>query len=77
MFSFFNLQSDDEMGEQMEGEDGAQTFIAHVPVPSQKEVRNCIKQKALQCSGRNEGGWFGYWIISLFGLHNLLYKRPT
>lgn len=26
----------------MEGEDGAQTFIAHVPVPSQKEVRNCI-----------------------------------
>jgi len=31
-------QSDDEMGEQMEGEDGSQAFIAHVPVPTQKEV---------------------------------------
>uniref|UniRef100_A0A4W4EYV2 Pre-mRNA-splicing factor ISY1 homolog n=1 Tax=Electrophorus electricus TaxID=8005 RepID=A0A4W4EYV2_ELEEL len=33
-----NLTSDME---QMEGEDGAQTFIAHVPVPSQKEVSDC------------------------------------
>ncbi|KAL4655862.1 hypothetical protein GN956_G6204 [Arapaima gigas] len=32
-------QSDEEMREQMEGEEGSQTFIAHVPVPSQKEAR--------------------------------------
>lgn len=35
---FFIQQSDDEGREQMEGENGAQTFFAHVPVPSQKEV---------------------------------------
>lgn len=27
------------MKESMEGEEGSQAFIAHVPVPSQKEVK--------------------------------------
>ncbi|KAK1799753.1 hypothetical protein P4O66_006290 [Electrophorus voltai] len=38
-------QSDDEMREQMEGEDGAQTFIAHVPVPSQKEIEEALVRR--------------------------------
>lgn len=34
------LQPDDEESrEEQEGEEGGVTFIAHVPVPSQKEVR--------------------------------------
>uniref|UniRef100_A0A671SQV4 Pre-mRNA-splicing factor ISY1 homolog n=1 Tax=Sinocyclocheilus anshuiensis TaxID=1608454 RepID=A0A671SQV4_9TELE len=38
-------QSDDEMGEQMEGEDGSQSFIAHVPVPSQKEIEEALVRR--------------------------------
>ncbi|MCI4390237.1 hypothetical protein PGIGA_G00120280 [Pangasianodon gigas] len=38
-------ESDDEMREQMEGEDGAQTFIAHVPVPSQKEIEEALVRR--------------------------------
>ncbi|XP_072522094.1 pre-mRNA-splicing factor ISY1 homolog [Salminus brasiliensis] len=38
-------QSDDEIREQMEGEDGAQTFIAHVPVPSQKEIEEALVRR--------------------------------
>lgn len=34
------LQSDEENGMEKEGEDSQQKFIAHVPVPSQQEVRN-------------------------------------
>ncbi|XP_066528685.1 pre-mRNA-splicing factor ISY1 homolog [Hoplias malabaricus] len=37
--------SDDEMREQMEGEDRAQTFIAHVPVPSQKEIEEALVRR--------------------------------
>ncbi|KAI4901264.1 hypothetical protein NFI96_030326, partial [Prochilodus magdalenae] len=37
-------QSDDER-EQMEGEDGTQTFIAHVPVPSQKEIEEALVRR--------------------------------
>ncbi|KAK2874572.1 hypothetical protein Q8A67_021725 [Cirrhinus molitorella] len=37
-------ESDDEMGEQMEGEDGSQ-FIAHVPVPSQKEIEEALVRR--------------------------------
>ncbi|XP_016357851.1 pre-mRNA-splicing factor ISY1 homolog [Sinocyclocheilus anshuiensis] len=38
-------ESDDEMGEQMEGEDGSQSFIAHVPVPSQKEIEEALVRR--------------------------------
>ncbi|KAF4093993.1 hypothetical protein AMELA_G00008010 [Ameiurus melas] len=38
-------ESDDEMREPMEGEDGAQTFIAHVPVPSQKEIEEALVRR--------------------------------
>ncbi|XP_030633505.1 pre-mRNA-splicing factor ISY1 homolog [Chanos chanos] len=38
-------QSDDETRDQMEGEDGAQTFIAHVPVPSQKEIEEALVRR--------------------------------
>ncbi|KAA0708041.1 Pre-mRNA-splicing factor ISY1 -like protein [Triplophysa tibetana] len=38
-------QSDDESREQMEGENGAQTFIAHVPVPSQKEIEEALVRR--------------------------------
>ncbi|XP_062842805.1 pre-mRNA-splicing factor ISY1 homolog [Trichomycterus rosablanca] len=38
-------ESDDETREQMEGEDGAQTFIAHVPVPSQKEIEEALVRR--------------------------------
>ncbi|XP_050978325.1 pre-mRNA-splicing factor ISY1 homolog [Labeo rohita] len=37
-------ESDDETGEQMEGEDGSQ-FIAHVPVPSQKEIEEALVRR--------------------------------
>ncbi|XP_017305995.1 pre-mRNA-splicing factor ISY1 homolog [Ictalurus punctatus] len=38
-------ESDDEMRDPMEGEDGAQTFIAHVPVPSQKEIEEALVRR--------------------------------
>ncbi|KAI7795362.1 pre-mRNA-splicing factor ISY1-like protein, partial [Triplophysa rosa] len=38
-------QSDDESREQMEGENSAQTFIAHVPVPSQKEIEEALVRR--------------------------------
>ncbi|XP_051967732.1 pre-mRNA-splicing factor ISY1 homolog isoform X1 [Xyrauchen texanus] len=38
-------QSDEETREKMEGEDGAQTFIAHVPVPSQKEIEEALVRR--------------------------------
>ncbi|XP_051768673.1 pre-mRNA-splicing factor ISY1 homolog [Ctenopharyngodon idella] len=38
-------ESDDEAGEQMEGEDGAQSFFAHVPVPSQKEIEEALVRR--------------------------------
>ncbi|XP_015203518.1 pre-mRNA-splicing factor ISY1 homolog [Lepisosteus oculatus] len=37
--------SDEEMGEQLEGEEGSQTFIAHVPVPSQKEIEEALVRR--------------------------------
>lgn len=37
--------SDDEAGEQMEGEDGTQSFFAHVPVPSQKEIEEALVRR--------------------------------
>lgn len=38
---FVCVQPDDEESrEEQEGEEGGVTFIAHVPVPSQKEVRH-------------------------------------
>lgn len=38
--------SDDETREQMEGEDGTLTsFIAHVPVPSQKEIEEALVRR--------------------------------
>ncbi|XP_059183322.1 pre-mRNA-splicing factor ISY1 homolog [Centropristis striata] len=36
---------DDEMGEEPEGEEGGVTFIAHVPVPSQKEVEEALVRR--------------------------------
>ncbi|KAM6981138.1 pre-mRNA-splicing factor ISY1 homolog [Aplochiton taeniatus] len=39
------VHSDDESGEPMEGEEGAQSFIAHVPVPSQKEVEEALVRR--------------------------------
>ncbi|XP_056324596.1 pre-mRNA-splicing factor ISY1 homolog [Danio aesculapii] len=38
-------RSDDETGDQMEGEDGAQSFISHVPVPSQKEIEEALVRR--------------------------------
>ncbi|KAG7478106.1 hypothetical protein MATL_G00076850 [Megalops atlanticus] len=37
--------SDDEMRDQTEGGEGAQTFIAHVPVPSQKEIEEALVRR--------------------------------
>lgn len=37
---FFFLQSDEEGGKEKDGEEGQQKFIAHVPVPTQQEVRH-------------------------------------
>lgn len=37
---FFTFQPDEEGGKEREGEDGQQKFIAHVPVPTQQEVRH-------------------------------------
>lgn len=54
---FFFFQSDEEGGKEKEGEDGQQKFIAHVPVPSQQEVRHqktglqrCAPSVILFCS---------------------------
>lgn len=56
-FIFFFFQSDEEGGKEKEGEDGQQKFIAHVPVPSQQEVRHqktglqrCAPSVILFCS---------------------------
>ncbi|XP_043934029.1 pre-mRNA-splicing factor ISY1 homolog [Protopterus annectens] len=38
-------ESDDEGGEAMEEEEGQQKFIAHVPVPSQKEIEEAIVRR--------------------------------
>ncbi|XP_062400462.1 pre-mRNA-splicing factor ISY1 homolog [Sardina pilchardus] len=37
--------SDEETRDQMEGEEGIQTFIAHVPVPSQKEIEEALVRR--------------------------------
>ncbi|XP_048879309.1 pre-mRNA-splicing factor ISY1 homolog [Brienomyrus brachyistius] len=37
--------SDDEMKENTEGEEGSQAFIAHVPVPSQKEIEEALVRR--------------------------------
>ncbi|XP_046881155.1 pre-mRNA-splicing factor ISY1 homolog [Hypomesus transpacificus] len=37
--------SDDESRTQMEGEEGMQTFISHVPVPSQKEIEEALVRR--------------------------------
>lgn len=37
--------SDEESREHMEGEEGMQTFIAHVPVPSQKEIEEALVRR--------------------------------
>ncbi|XP_066553901.1 pre-mRNA-splicing factor ISY1 homolog [Amia ocellicauda] len=37
--------SDEDMGELMEGEEGSQSFIAHVPVPSQKEIEEALVRR--------------------------------
>ncbi|KAL2090712.1 hypothetical protein ACEWY4_012975 [Coilia grayii] len=38
-------QSDEESRGQEEGEEGIQTFIAHVPVPSQKEIEEALVRR--------------------------------
>lgn len=38
---------DEESREEQEGEEGGVAFIAHVPVPSQKEVRLCTSTRTL------------------------------
>ncbi|MGH0163392.1 UNVERIFIED_CONTAM: hypothetical protein FKN15_074412 [Acipenser sinensis] len=38
-------ESDEETGEPMEGEEGSQKFIAHVPVPSQKEIEEALVRR--------------------------------
>ncbi|GCC19306.1 hypothetical protein chiPu_0021032 [Chiloscyllium punctatum] len=38
-------ESDDEGGEQLEGEENQQNFIAHVPVPSQKEIEEALVRR--------------------------------
>ncbi|XP_072438303.1 pre-mRNA-splicing factor ISY1 homolog [Chiloscyllium punctatum] len=38
-------ESDDEGGEQLEGEENQQKFIAHVPVPSQKEIEEALVRR--------------------------------
>ncbi|XP_051528292.1 pre-mRNA-splicing factor ISY1 homolog isoform X2 [Myxocyprinus asiaticus] len=49
-------ESDDETREQMEGEDGAQTFIAHVPVPSQKEIEEAlVRRKKMELLQKGNG----------------------
>ncbi|XP_041080256.1 pre-mRNA-splicing factor ISY1 homolog [Polyodon spathula] len=37
--------SDEETGEPVEGEEGSQKFIAHVPVPSQKEIEEALVRR--------------------------------
>ncbi|KPP74847.1 pre-mRNA-splicing factor ISY1-like [Scleropages formosus] len=37
--------SDEEMRDQLEGEEGSQAFIAHVPVPSQKEIEEALVRR--------------------------------
>ncbi|KAM4612696.1 pre-mRNA-splicing factor ISY1 homolog [Polymixia lowei] len=38
-------ESDEESREEQEGEEGGHTFIAHVPVPSQKEVEEALVRR--------------------------------
>ncbi|KAJ8395319.1 hypothetical protein AAFF_G00033040 [Aldrovandia affinis] len=38
-------ESDEEMRDATEGGEGAQTFIAHVPVPSQKEIEEALVRR--------------------------------
>lgn len=38
-------ESDDETRAQMEGEDASQSFISHVPVPSQKEIEEALVRR--------------------------------
>ncbi|GAA6235374.1 pre-mRNA-splicing factor ISY1 homolog [Lates japonicus] len=43
---FVSLQPDDEESrEEQEGEEGGVTFIAHVPVPSQREVEEALVRR--------------------------------
>lgn len=45
IYAVVDEESDDETREQMEGEDGAQSFISHVPVPSQKEIEEALVRR--------------------------------
>ncbi|XP_029943266.1 pre-mRNA-splicing factor ISY1 homolog [Salarias fasciatus] len=46
IYSVHNDKSDEEEGqEEQEGEEGGVTFIAHVPVPSQKEVEEALVRR--------------------------------
>ncbi|XP_043108540.1 pre-mRNA-splicing factor ISY1 homolog isoform X1 [Puntigrus tetrazona] len=45
IYAVGNEESDDEAGEPMEGEDGSQSFIAHVPVPTQKEIEEALVRR--------------------------------
>lgn len=38
-------ESDDEAGEPTEGDEGSQSFISHVPVPSQKEIEEALVRR--------------------------------
>lgn len=80
-------QSDDETREQMEGENGAQTFIAHVPVPSQKEVGWVLETfQVMRTTQKSVVGLYWYFlntaIVSIlwfiysccFKLHFLLWN---
>ena len=49
-------QGDEENREQAEEEEGDQAFISHVPVPSQKEVRNTLSGVVMTAPLQNHRG---------------------
>lgn len=46
-----SVQPDEENREEQDAEEGGVTFIAHVPVPSQKEVRRLPAEPRLDSGG--------------------------
>uniref|UniRef100_A0A673I5L4 Pre-mRNA-splicing factor ISY1 homolog n=1 Tax=Sinocyclocheilus rhinocerous TaxID=307959 RepID=A0A673I5L4_9TELE len=48
IYTIRDEESDDETREQMEGEDGSQSFVAHVPVPSQKVEAALVRRKKME-----------------------------
>ncbi|XP_029906880.1 pre-mRNA-splicing factor ISY1 homolog [Myripristis murdjan] len=45
IYTVHDEEADEESREEGEGEEGGQTFIAHVPVPSQKEVEEALVRR--------------------------------